>query len=372
MTITPKTVIWAETGLSEKPNDVKIADGWIGVPPEQPFFEWMNWIFKSDEENINALIDQSNGYFNELTYLISTTGGTPDLTPTGPGNQVYEAIFNSQHMDTAGLADSAITTAKINNDAVTDLKMGDDISLEHFDHGNLDIQDGPGNSQQVFLNTSLLKLQTFTDSSNLHETSLIRESGLFVGELVSGNFSEKTTVKEDGLLVDQDTISNIYRYGQVTKYGFEAHYENTSNPNEIETSVSPLGIRFKGNDEPGTPLTLRQSVFSLQGTVLDDNQGTWVSDSTTIGRRLYSSSPSVYWDSEIPDGCQIVSVTFHGYTTITAKPFAAPAFVQWDSQPGNTWGTNEIRILTGDAIEIDVSTYEPIIVVTYLADNFYV
>jgi hypothetical protein len=71
--------------------------------------------------------EYNNAVQEELANLIELVGNTLNASSVADRaagwRQVYDAIFQSSHMNTAGLANDAVTTPKIVNGAVTDAKI---------------------------------------------------------------------------------------------------------------------------------------------------------------------------------------------------------------------------------------------------------
>ena len=83
--------IWAETGVSVKPADSKISQGWI---PEIPPYEWMNW--ELNRQSAFASHINQHGlpmWDNETPYLINKS------YVIGSDGNVYKSLSNNTNKD---------------------------------------------------------------------------------------------------------------------------------------------------------------------------------------------------------------------------------------------------------------------------------
>lgn len=284
MQLTKKNVLWGESGAVEKPNDVKIGDGWTGIPAEQPPAKWFNWILNSDEGNINDLIDGNNVYDSELSSVITAAGLVPDLTPTGPGNQLLEAIQTGGLILNSGLADGA----------VSDVKLDNDLDFGHFISGVIDVTVGDFNYE---LDTTSLTLKNETDVDNVVQAILSREYGavdtptLLLSRKIAG-----TTISSTLTHIGLSIVSGVDLIGLSPSLGA------TITDDDLTTRVSGKGIRYSGAGEPGnTSPTFRTAVFEL------DNAETWTeSPSTNPSNWTWSGTIA---NSGIPNGAIVLSAS---------------------------------------------------------------
>lgn len=299
MQLTKKTKLWGASGVVEKPNDVKIEEGWTGVPAEQPPARWFNWVLFTDETNINDLIDSNNSFDTELSTVITAGGITPDLSPSGPGNQLLTALQTGE---------------LIPNDGISG------VSLDKFEDGTWSIVDG--NSDQVVLFTSgWLQFQSNNTASDKPFVYMQPN------EIRMGNNSTEPGTQDDG--------TNIYIDGLTQRH------------NDLVTNYTGQGIRQ--NSGPGDGST--KSVYQ-RTTGFNLSSVTWTEVVTDFA---YRATPNYNTDLSL----EFVSlVRAHGAfikwdtgTGDTRVETVCPAKIKTDV---NTAGNGNIRITeilvcTGDA-----------------------
>ena len=281
MQLTKKSVVWGESGSVEKPNDVKIEGGWTGIPAEQPPAKWFNWILNSDEGNINDLIDANNVVDTELSNVITAAGLTPDLTPTGPGDQVETAIFSSGAIGTNALAD----------DSVVDAKLGDDLDFGHFISGSISVTAG---DLSYALGTTSLTIEDNVDTDNVVQAVLSREYGstdtptVLLSQKLAG-VTKEAKLTHASLIISDASGNSV---GASPSLGF------TATKYGLQSRISSKGVKYSGSLSPGdiTPV-LRTAVFEL------DNGESWTeSAGTNPSNWLWSGTIS---DCGIPNGSVI-------------------------------------------------------------------
>lgn len=353
MQIVKKSVIWAESGTATKPNDVKIAAGWTGTPPEQPPAEWFNWILQSDELNVNSLIDGNNVFDTELSNVITAAGLTPDLTPSGPGDQVATAIFDSEAIGTGALTDGA----------VVDDKLGDDLDLGHIAGGELEFTRAtdPTIDDRIFL-SALVSARFRNNYDDPAHTTLLRETasylygggidiqnkaGLVVTDASAGVHSYRTEVNADRIIA----LSNGSQYFSMVPSGMVATFADTKttlnnvgttveeNDGDWSTIITPAGLRFAGNNQPvGLSTKYRKVRSNVSGVTWDEFGGTGGSQIA-----LKTIGPS--WVSPIPSGSVILGCTAR--YLYSGEQVVAPATLQ---KTGDSGGFEQysIFIWSGD------------------------
>lgn len=329
MQLTKKDVIWGESGAVEKPNDVKIEEGWTGIPAEQPPAKYFNWILKSDEENINLLIDANNSVDTELSTLITAAGLTPDISPTGPGSQVLEAITQSKLIDTPGLAD----------DAVVDAILGDDLDFGHFTSGVIAIAKTQSGLNYVWSqDVQGLNHASETIATGVVKYSQLRsESGL---ELWSSDNDQKA---------DYTQLQVQFKDG-----GFPDFFGSTLNINElwirnedpaVDVSVrvnrnyvqldefnirsrsSAEGTQYSGTDSPGDEYP------TLRTAVIDLGSGGWTNAGSSPDI-TFSYTPTIS-DCKIPNGNKVLSASIT-YTNQNGFTTCVPASVTFSNGTTST------------------------------------
>lgn len=105
-------VVWGESGEVVKPNDLKIALGWVGDPvPEQPPNEWFNWIDNAEMVLINELCDHANVYSLQMSNVMAYAGvPVADWDDPGqPNLELMESIFLSGAITDAGISDLSVS-----------------------------------------------------------------------------------------------------------------------------------------------------------------------------------------------------------------------------------------------------------------------
>lgn len=358
MQLTKKTTIWASSGTTEKPNDSKIEQGWIGTPPEQPPFSFFNWLLNTDQVNINDLIDASNVSHSELDSAISAGGLTPDLTPTGPGNQLSLAIFSSEAIDTPAITDLAVTNDKLDGD----------LSLNKFTTGSLNIETlipSPYELQNGIFNAGGVAF------SNSHTSP----AGVYAAALnnTGDDFSLTLNNADSESSPDTQAFAKL-SVGDKGDYSTaQLELKTLATPSAAEsliTTVTSKGTKYTGTLDPGNFQTIEHRFgevsLNLGAGGFTTIQNYLTSDVSfvdppgvvddhyhTIGQEIISGSGVE--SLGIPGDAEILGLSMRFIDVENGEIRFSPVTCSLvpDLDTGTTWATERFRILCGPDVHIN-------------------